>query len=31
MTVTENRMLPCGVTGLFLEGGDSPKINKVFL
>ena len=25
MTVTENRMLPCDVTGLFLEGGGFPK------
>ena len=25
MTVTENRMLPCDITGLFLEGGGFPK------
>ena len=25
MTVTENRMLPCDVTGLFLEGGGFSK------
>ena len=30
MTVTENRMLPCDVTGLFLECEGFPKINKVF-